>query len=317
MLEFDRIIIQTIQSIGDGFYPIMEFFSFIGEGRWYFLIILLIAWCWNYRLGARLAIIMVFTVILNKTLKILFHAPRPAGIDSKILRYGADSFNYSGMPSGHAQDAISFWGSLAYRYRRTILWLIGTVLVVCIGISRVYLGRHFLTQVLAGWGFGILVLISYFLIEYKGYAWFSRRSKVFQILIIIIFTGITIIIGSLTMIFQKVNYEVASDSIGLLTNIIGSAGTFCGMALGIVFIKNQKKLQVKAVWWKQLIKIGILLFTYIIFEIISKIPEVLGEHELAGRFFSFLIHLGLGIWIFHVAPMLFLNLKLVQIDSIK
>ena len=54
MSEFDRMMIQTIQSFGDGFFPVMKFFTVIGKGQWYFIAIILIAWCWDYRLGARL-----------------------------------------------------------------------------------------------------------------------------------------------------------------------------------------------------------------------------------------------------------------------
>ncbi|GAA2133399.1 hypothetical protein GCM10009760_09570 [Kitasatospora kazusensis] len=66
------------------------------------------------------------------------------------------------FPSGHTANAVVTWGVLAYlavRWRRT-----GTVLAaltaVSIGLTTVYLGTHWMSDVLAGWAAGALVLLS-------------------------------------------------------------------------------------------------------------------------------------------------------------
>ena len=101
-------------------------------------------------------------------IKIIVDRPRP--LDAAVLEDTAS------FPSGHATVAIAFYGFLAYllwrnttniRPRRTSLWLekyreliivAGAALAILIGFSRLYLGVHFLTDVLAGYLIGLLWL---------------------------------------------------------------------------------------------------------------------------------------------------------------
>ncbi|WP_307852849.1 phosphatase PAP2 family protein [Kitasatospora sp. RG8] len=71
------------------------------------------------------------------------------------------------FPSGHTANAVVTWGVLAHlavRWRRT-----GAVLAAAtacsVGLTIVYLGTHWVTDVLAGWAAGLLVLLSLPLLE--------------------------------------------------------------------------------------------------------------------------------------------------------
>ncbi|MFJ9521685.1 phosphatase PAP2 family protein [Kitasatospora sp. NPDC101801] len=66
------------------------------------------------------------------------------------------------FPSGHTANAVVTWGALAYlavRWRRTGV-LLGTVTAVTVGLTTVYLGTHWVSDVLAGWAAGALVLLA-------------------------------------------------------------------------------------------------------------------------------------------------------------
>ncbi|MFD9128132.1 phosphatase PAP2 family protein [Kitasatospora sp. NPDC059571] len=83
-------------------------------------------------------------------------------IDSPELFAGGTIF-----PSGHTANAVVTWGVLAYlavRWRRT-----GTVLAALtaasIGLTTVYLGTHWISDVVAGWTAGLLVLLALPLVE--------------------------------------------------------------------------------------------------------------------------------------------------------
>ncbi|SHN42753.1 glycosyltransferase 87 family protein [Cryptosporangium aurantiacum] len=72
---------------------------------------------------------------------------RPTPLD------GSGSFS-----SGHAMAAVLGWGLVAREFRRPrLFWLVGIV-GVAVGLSRVVLGLHWVTDVVAGWALGVMVL---------------------------------------------------------------------------------------------------------------------------------------------------------------
>ena len=99
--------------------------------------------------------------VLTTVLKAVFQRTRPEIIDSG---YAASFYSF---PSGHATVAVGFYGALtlilAHRLRGAARWavvVIGTVLVLSIGFSRLYLGVHYPTDVLAGFLAAPLWLVS-------------------------------------------------------------------------------------------------------------------------------------------------------------
>jgi undecaprenyl-diphosphatase len=106
---------------------------------------------WRYA-AIWLAIAMVGTVGLDVTLKDLFHRARP------VPYFIPDPGSYS-FPSGHALGSFCFYmvlaGLLTARMRnlaaRILTWLLAALLVGAIGFSRVYLGVHWPTDVIAGY----------------------------------------------------------------------------------------------------------------------------------------------------------------------
>ena len=99
--------------------------------------------------------------VFNAGLKVLFDRARPS------TQYAADMFLHTkSFPSGHAFGSLVFYGLLAYLaatrlpHGWNIIVPIGlAVLVVLIGISRVYLGAHYSLDVLGGWIVGAIILV--------------------------------------------------------------------------------------------------------------------------------------------------------------
>src|ERR1700674_646642 len=92
------------------------------------------------------------SVILDVSLKLSFHRARP------VPFVGVVPLTYS-FPSGHALSSFCFYGVLAglfcariqSRAIRILVWIAAATLVLAIGLSRIYLGVHFPTDVLAGY----------------------------------------------------------------------------------------------------------------------------------------------------------------------
>ncbi|CAN5618955.1 phosphatase PAP2 family protein [soil metagenome] len=116
----------------------------------------------GWRLSAvLLAVSTAGGIFLTTVLKAVFRRARPEIIDSG---YAA---GFSAFPSGHATVAVGFYGALAlilaYHLRgptRLVVLGSGALLVFLIGFSRLYLGVHYPTDVLAGFLAAPLWLVS-------------------------------------------------------------------------------------------------------------------------------------------------------------
>ena len=118
-----------------------------------------------YRRGWKLSAILlcvsaVGSFLLTTMLKSVFERARPELFDSG---YHASFYSF---PSGHATIAVGFYGMLtvilAYRMRGLARWAVvlsGVLVVLLIGFSRLYLGVHYPTDVLAGYLSALLWLV--------------------------------------------------------------------------------------------------------------------------------------------------------------
>jgi undecaprenyl-diphosphatase len=127
------------------------------------LVLVLVGLIWQRRVGA--AVALVITVIgaqvLNSALKLAFMRQRPLAV---VTMLPGQSWSF---PSGHAMVSLAAYGFLAYlgwrllRGRWRVLWVGAMALLVAsIGLSRLYLGVHYATDVLAGYLAGFIWLDS-------------------------------------------------------------------------------------------------------------------------------------------------------------
>jgi membrane-associated phospholipid phosphatase len=96
------------------------------------------------------------SALVTFALKVLFERPRPAFQDESL------NLNTFSFPSGHASASVAVYGAFAIiilrdvRTRRGRALVLGTlaILLALVGFSRIYLGAHFLSDVLAGYSLG-------------------------------------------------------------------------------------------------------------------------------------------------------------------
>lgn len=113
----------------------------------------------------------VIGVILNNILKLIIRRPRPT--DTMLLTYES---SYS-FPSGHSMMSMIFYGLIIYYVIKFIKkkWLCNSLVILLsliifsVGLSRIYLGVHYATDVLAGFIVGLIYLFIFIkLIENKS-----------------------------------------------------------------------------------------------------------------------------------------------------
>lgn len=159
---------QTAQT-----YVFWEVFTNFG-GSYYLYLVPALLWSVDYRMGLRLLLLFTATLILNSILKEAFAAPRPFALDARIVSSGEIGY---GLPSGHAQLAVVFWGVLADWIDRKPFWIFAFAMMFLMGLSRLVLGVHFPTDVLAGWFLGGVTLWLYRTYRVGFEAWLVALSE--------------------------------------------------------------------------------------------------------------------------------------------
>ena len=155
--QFDAFVRTAVHQLATpGLTRLMQVFSFLGSvaavTAMCLAAICVFLYFSNTRTAALLAITMLGVAALDVALKHAFHRPRP------VAFFGATPSSYS-FPSGHALGSFCFYGILAAilaarargRAIRFCVWMAAVLLVGMIGFSRIYLGVHYPSDVIAGY----------------------------------------------------------------------------------------------------------------------------------------------------------------------
>lgn len=158
---FDQSIINVFISFrSSSMTQLMKFISDLGSAPVLIVIAVIAAWLlfdkkehsWD---AGVLIVALSGASFMNWMLKLGFHRDRPVGPSL------AQALGYS-FPSGHAMVSLVFYGMIIYlilvNFRRGIgvyvMTILLAVLIISIGISRIYLGVHYPSDVIAGYAAG-------------------------------------------------------------------------------------------------------------------------------------------------------------------
>ena len=149
--------------ISDFVTPIAKFITNFGGAIFIAVItIILLILIKDKKIAFSIPINLAIITVLNQVLKRILQRPRPS--EFRIVEESGYSF-----PSGHSMVSMAFYGYLIYLIykhikNKYVKWtLIGllSVLICCIGISRIYLGVHYTSDVLAGFLLSLSYLMVY------------------------------------------------------------------------------------------------------------------------------------------------------------
>lgn len=115
-----------------------------------FLVVgLVLLWCVSKRAAFYLCCVCFLNLVSNQILKNVFRTPRPWQLDPSfqiVEAARAEAIGYS-FPSGHTQNIVSMCGCTALSFKNRILRCICAALVILVPFSRLYLGVHFLQDI--------------------------------------------------------------------------------------------------------------------------------------------------------------------------
>ena len=120
-------------------------------------IVVLLMLIFRNKKGIMLGILTANSAATNSIIKHIIRRERPTGL--KLVEQGGYSF-----PSGHTMIAVAVYGYLLYlvwtnitnKYLKYGLSFLLSILIISIGISRVYVGVHFMSDVVAGFILSII-----------------------------------------------------------------------------------------------------------------------------------------------------------------
>lgn len=163
IIQIDDIVYKFIAShfISNSLTPIVKIITFFGSATWIVIFtIILFVIIRNKRQNILLGTNLCIVTIINQILKHIFKRSRPT--EFRII----DESGYS-FPSGHSMVSMAFYGYLIYlvykniknKYLKWILIIVLSILIILIGISRIYLGVHYTSDVLGGYLLSVSYLV--------------------------------------------------------------------------------------------------------------------------------------------------------------
>ena len=218
---FDPTITDLLRNLLPGLDDFFFWVSQLGGEVFYIAALLIVYWTISKREGILVSCILLFSVITNFWLKIVIAKNRPP---SSNWHVNPNPPNYS-TPSGHSQNAATLYGWFTYRIRRWWMALIAIVLTLLVGISRIYIGVHYLEDVLLGWGIGIATVLVIAYLE-RPMSQFFSRYRIEHLLLVLM------ALGFVMTLVAAVIPQPPNDNFGAY------GGLTIGFALGLILEKR-------------------------------------------------------------------------------
>ena len=279
-------VIRAVQGIGSPWLTeLMKGITFLGSGGFFFIALPLVYWSVDRKRGERLALVFLFSIFVNLWLKNLLGQPRPFEFVPALALVKEVGH---GLPSGHSQASVVFWGLMATLIARPWGMVLAVTLPLLVGFSRIYLGVHFPTDVFAGWAIGALFIVADRLAA-------ERFEK------LLAFLGGRWRLISLAFVALIMNAFYRSD--------VAMSGAFLGAGLGFAWTDDKAAFSVSGSFVTRaarlLLGLALAVIVYFLFKLIS--PQPGAELYSLARFIRFGM---VGFTISFVAPWVFLKTKL-------
>ncbi len=240
---------------------LMQSFSNLGPSKYLLGAIGIIYLCWSTRLGARLAVAYFTSQAISSCAKLAFHAPRPFWVDSRINGFEPDLTSY-GFPSGHAMVGATIWLLAALFVRRLWFWGVALTAIMLICVSRVWLGSHFISDVVGGALLAAVFVPCFSKVESAGADRWSRWTILEKCLVVI---ALSLSVFTLNMVARSLVSSIPDPAEWAAYAIKGRslrsssscAGAILGMGLGLVMSDRAPKFNPIGPIWQGALRLAV------------------------------------------------------------
>ncbi len=264
-------------------------FTFLGDDQFFMIFFGILLWCVSKPLGFWAAFVLLSSGTYSGLIKDLTLLERPP------LEGIVHPPNSWAFPSGHTLTAVTVWGYLAVRFKKTGFWIWAIIAITMIGVSRLVLAYHFLGDVLGGLAFGIPFLLFFIWLSalFTERGWAEKYS---------------------TPLLLAVSAAVPV----LLTAVLPGAdppklmGYLAGAAVGYIVEKEKVRSVTATSLPRQIMKavLGLTVLFGIILGLGWLLPSGAPDASFAVKMVGFTRYALGGVWVTLIAPILFVALKL-------
>jgi membrane-associated phospholipid phosphatase len=250
VLMFQTELIFFLQSFETKFLNyFFQFWTQIGFSRWTLLMMFCVLFGISFRYGFIVMQAMLLNGLTSLWLKEVFALPRPVHVDLNVKLVGENAPNLTpfegqgaksffsrlpqdmvaslradppsswGFPSGHTSNAMTLGGLFFLIAKKPWVKIVSVAIMVLVPLSRMYLGRHFLADVLGGYVIGLAFVFLF----YKGviknswlFSFLARKPQQLHWNIkVVLFFFYMCIVPFLFLLLPKINLEVVAAFLGL------------------------------------------------------------------------------------------------------
>lgn len=292
-MGFEQTLIKWLQRFSVGFTDGLNLcFTLLGDEMFFIAVAVVLYWCIDKRFAYKFMNVYLFSVAVNEGLKTIVKRARPYTKEG-IRSIGKETGGYS-FPSGHSQSIANISVQINARYYpekklRRIFLPLGIVLSLLVAFSRMFLGQHYLSDVIVGLALGGALAVLF------GYLFDLLGDKE---------EWIMIVAAPLCLIAAVV---LAALQVGGVSEVMTVLGAYTAITAGYFAEKKFIGYNVKSdAWWKYLLKAALgLASTFALKELLKLCFDP--EQYLLYNYLRYFI---VGLWASLACPVIFKYCKL-------
>lgn len=252
----DLEIVKFVQSGANNFFDfILSMLTRFGEEIFFVSMFLILYWAVNKVYAFKFVFFYLISYLINGGIKSIVDRPRPWHASSDVINK-LEASN-SSFPSGHSQSISAISTFVVYDIYKSgkatkpiKYWSLGIAIAMCliVGFSRIYLGQHYLTDVLAGLTLGFLVIFGLKFIASKISPTIKSKFRCETVLSIL-----GIVVSCLVAVLSFNNFGLSAKT---LNKVLRYGGMIVGYAIGYTaseLVGNEPEISV----WSKMIKVAV------------------------------------------------------------
>ena len=277
----------------DGYMMLM---SWLGSEFGYLFFFPFLYWAVNKRWGALAGLALLTSVLIGDFIKWTFRLPRPSAPVERLWEETSPGF-----VSTHASSSMAVLGTLALLARKTWFTILAALLILSIGLSRMYLGAHFPADVAGGWLVGAftvwLMMRVVPRLEPTVLSWSPLRQAV-----------VVLAAAALILLLYPGDWEGRRPAASAVSNV----GVFVGLLLGLIWDHRRLHFQADGSWPRRIGRyvVGMVLVAVVYFGLSVAFAPLGGGIYLIEQGLRLVRYMLVGLVISGFAPWLFVRIGL-------